>query len=363
MGHHFDSPSAAEDPRLDPTDFFVFPGEDGASTVFVLNVNPDAGAKAAAEFRPEALYEVKIDLDGDATEDLAVRATFGPSTSDPAAAAAFGNDRSQPFTVAVARGEQAREGVDGEVLASGRTEQVLPLGGGGRAWAGKAAEPFFANFFAHGAFIGGLVGDGAFRPQVFADPALHEGQPRNTFAERNVMSLVIEIPNAVLGDVEIGAWAAISLYGHAPQQQVSRMANPVIVFYFGAGVDPEKLTWLRGHPRDDRARFADTAAAFVAKTAAAAGRTADPAGYGRKVAALLLPDMLRYRVGTAASYGFAGRNGRALTDDVLDLQLATITNAPIDDGLTSPGRVRPAFPYVGEPSARRHDESLYDATH
>jgi hypothetical protein len=141
------------------------------------------------------------------------------------------------------------------------------------------------------------------------------------------------------------------------------MGNPVIVFYFGGAKDPGKLIWLRGHPRQDRETFGDHAAAFVAKAAAAAGRVADPEGYGWLVAEGFLPDLLRSRPGTTASYGYAERNGRALTDDVLDVQLATLTGAPVDDGIVNTRRVRPAFPYVGKPWPTTHRTTLYDATH
>jgi hypothetical protein len=358
MGHHFDSPTSLEDPRIDPTDFFIFPGTGGDSTVFVLNVNPDAGINVAAQFRPEALYEIRIafagDRNSDVTEELALQAMFGPA----------GPSNEQAMTISVARGAGAAATAPGNTVGQGVTEGVLPLTCGGRAWAGHASDPFTANFFGHSAFIGKLMGEGVFQPEVFTDTSLHEGHPANSFTERNVLSLVFEVPNTLLDQsTSLEAWAVVSLYGHAPTIQVARMGHPVIVFYFGAAKDPGKLTWLQGHPRDDRAVFGEHAAGFVAKAAAAAGRTADPAGYGRLVADLFLPDVLSYQLGTTASYGMAGRNGRALTDDVLDVQLSTLTNAPVNVGIDNLRRVRGEFPYVGEPWPTSHSESLYDATH
>ncbi len=357
MGHHFDSPTSLEDPRIDPTDFFVFSSSDGQSTVFVLNVNPDAGRNVAAEFRSEALYEIKIDTNGDLTEDISFRFSFEESVGS-----------GQQVQVIRATGAEASamaidETVPGEIVGSGSTGSVIDLSIGGQAWAGHAADPFFANFFGHGAFIGGLMKDGAFRPEVFTDPHLHDGKPANSFDARNVMSIVIEVPNALLSTQTIKAWASISLFGHLPQRQVSRMANPVIVFYFGGGADPEKLTWLRGHPRDDRRVFTESATKFVTQAATAGGRAADPSGYATMVVNQLLPDVLTYQVGTFASYGFAGRNGRYLTDDAVDLQLTTITNVPVTEGLKPTGRVRSDFPYVGEPYDADHAQTLFDATH
>ncbi len=354
MGHHFDSPSSIEDPRVDPTDVFVFSDPTKQSTVFIFNVNPDAGRNASAEFRSEGLYEIKVDTNGDIVEDLSFRFQFGEPSNG-----------SQDVRVLMASGSAATEGSTGTLLGSGVTGTTITLQGGitGRAWAGHAADPFFANFFGHGAFIGALMNQGAFRPEVFTEPHLHDGKPQNAFEARNVMSIVIEVPNSVLGVDNINVWATVSLYGHAPQQQVSRMANPVIVFYFGGGADPEKLTWLRGHPKDDLETFATSATGFVTKAATAAGRTTDPSAYASEVVRQLLPDVLRYRVGSYATYGFAGRNGRALTDDAVDLQLTTITNSPVTEGLKPPTRLRVEFPYVGEPYTETHEQTLFDATH
>jgi hypothetical protein len=357
MGHHFDSPSSIEDPRIDPTDFFVFASPDREATVFILNVNPDAGRNAAAEFRSEGLYEFKIDTNNDIAEDVAIRCSFSESHSG-----------TQTVRIALAQGAAAisvsQDGtVEGDVLGTGTTGKIIELSNGGRAWAGHAADPFFANFFGHGAFIGGLIGKGEFHPEVFSDPHLHDGKPANSFEQRNVMSIVVEVPNALLDADAINAWAVVSLVGHAPQQQVSRMANPVIIFYFVGGADPEKLTWLRGHPKDDRDVFRSTAEAFVTKAATAAGRASDPSGYAKLVVEALLPDVLTYRLGSFASYGFAGRNGRALTDDAVDLQLTTITNTPVTEGLKPPTQLRIEFPFVGQPYSVDHDQTLFAATH
>ncbi|MEJ1975369.1 MAG: DUF4331 family protein [Acetobacteraceae bacterium] len=70
--HHLDSPIARQDIRLDITDLFVFRGETG--TVFVIDVcHSIAGAIPAPGYHPEGMYEFKVDLDGDAVEDVTYR--------------------------------------------------------------------------------------------------------------------------------------------------------------------------------------------------------------------------------------------------------------------------------------------------
>jgi len=69
MSHHLDSPLARQDIRLDITDLYVFRGE----TVFAINVCHSIAGPIPA---PEGMYEFKVDLDGDAVEDLTYRVTF-----------------------------------------------------------------------------------------------------------------------------------------------------------------------------------------------------------------------------------------------------------------------------------------------
>ena len=43
MSHHFDTPTAKEDPRINVCDFYLFRGRPG-TTVMALTVNPNAGS-------------------------------------------------------------------------------------------------------------------------------------------------------------------------------------------------------------------------------------------------------------------------------------------------------------------------------
>jgi hypothetical protein len=50
MSHHFDTPTAREDPRLNACDHYLFAGAPG-TTVMAMTVNPDAGLSAPETFR------------------------------------------------------------------------------------------------------------------------------------------------------------------------------------------------------------------------------------------------------------------------------------------------------------------------
>jgi hypothetical protein len=50
MSHHFDTPTAREDPRINLCDFYLFRGTLG-TVAMVLTVNPDAAAGGSDTFR------------------------------------------------------------------------------------------------------------------------------------------------------------------------------------------------------------------------------------------------------------------------------------------------------------------------
>jgi len=62
MSHHFDTPTALEDPRISIGDFYLFDGRRG-NTVMAMTVNPDAGVSSPDTFREEGLYAFRFDLD------------------------------------------------------------------------------------------------------------------------------------------------------------------------------------------------------------------------------------------------------------------------------------------------------------
>src|SRR5271154_2790530 len=125
MSHHLDSPIARQDVRLDITDAYVFRGEIG--TVFVVNVcHSIAGKIPVPGWHPEGMYEFKVDLDGDAVEDLTYRFTF--DARDPAG--------KQRFELRATTGAQSRDpDAPGSVLARGSTNEIVTTPAGLRVWA------------------------------------------------------------------------------------------------------------------------------------------------------------------------------------------------------------------------------------
>src|SRR5262249_4028690 len=103
-------------------------------------------------------------------------------------------------------------------------------------------------------------------------------------------------------------------------------------------------------PSEDLERFGKSIADFAEKITTYAGSAADPREYGKMISARLCPDTLPYELGTPAAFEVANFNGRALSDDVLDVILTLAANTPIFDGLVPDrGRIRKEFPYYGAP--------------
>ena len=88
MSHHYSGPDLGfpgGDARLDFTDLYAFPKPgDPSKSILVMNVHPSVGLKPPGPttpepFAPEALYELKIDTDGDAVANIAFQVRFASS--------------------------------------------------------------------------------------------------------------------------------------------------------------------------------------------------------------------------------------------------------------------------------------------
>jgi hypothetical protein len=144
MSHHFDTPTAKEDPRINVCDFYLFRGRPG-TTVMALTVNPNAGVGAPDTFRDEGLYAFRFDTNRDLREDVAFKVQFGAPTH-----ADGGEHRHvQTFAVRRATGADALKGAAGELIISGNTGRVVKADQGCLAYAGLAPDLFAAPVSVH----------------------------------------------------------------------------------------------------------------------------------------------------------------------------------------------------------------------
>jgi hypothetical protein len=302
MSHHFDTPSAREDPRINVCDFYLFQGRAG-TVVMAMTVNPDAGVSAPTTFRDEAIYAFRFDLDGDDREDVTFKVRFGEVSH------ADGNEHRhlQMFEVRRATGHAALKGAEGELILEGATGEIVKTDAGPMAFAGLAPDTFAGDGAALGAFRNALFEENRFHPDAFLNR-------RNFFERRNVSAIVVEIPTAMIGTGLVRAWATSSLYGHAPEVQVSRWGLPLITNALMPDMNMRE-DFNRAVPADDVSRFGAHIGGIAEKLTGLAGSAADPAAYGKRLAARLLPAVLPYELGTPAAFDFTGFNGRALADD------------------------------------------------
>jgi hypothetical protein len=340
MSHHFDTPTAKEDPRINICDFYLFRGHPGY-TVMAMTVNPNAGGSAPDTFRDEALYAFRFDLNSDAGEEVTFKVQFGVVTHTDDAQ----RKHQQSFRVLRATGNDARQGGEGELLLTGLTDEVVKTRQGVMAFTGMAPDLFAGDGGALHVFQNAFYQENRFHPEAFQNR-------QNFFAKRNVTAIVLEVPNHLIGQGLVHSWATVSLYGHAPEVQVSRWGLPLITHLFlsNPALKDIKEEYNRAVPAEDVARFGPHIGQFAEKTTGLAGAVASPADYARRLIARLCPTTLPYELDTAASFDFTGFNGRGLADDVMDVMLTLATNTALGDGVApDKGRLRHDFPYFGEP--------------
>src|SRR5260370_19620486 len=124
MSHHYSGPDFSfpqGDARLDFTDLYVFPKPgDASKSILIMNVHPSAGENPAGPtttepFAPEALYELKIDTDGDSVADIAYRVRFSAFEDGAQTAIVRRVDGPQ----AAGTGDRGRVIVDGAAVSTG----------------------------------------------------------------------------------------------------------------------------------------------------------------------------------------------------------------------------------------------------
>ena len=132
---------------------------------------------------------------------------------------------------------------------------------------------------------------------------------------------------------------------------MSRWGLPLITHAF---ITDEALKddYNRSLPPADVQRFSQIVADAVARVTQLAGSADHPPAYAQRVVERLFPATLPYVLDSAASFGFAGFNGRAMTDNVENVMLSLQANTPIDQGAAvDRANILDEFPYFGAPHA------------
>ncbi len=271
---HREAPFITTSPKVDGTDFYMFrsyePGRDGYVTL-IANYQPLQDAYGGPNYfslDPNALYEIHVDNNGDAREDLTFQFRFtntlaargagvalpigGKNVAIPliqAGPVASVNDANlnlaESYTLTVVRGDR-RSGTTAMVsnAAGGATVFAKPVDNIGvktipnyaayagqhihtvnipgcampaKVFVGQRQESFAVNL--------GTIFDLVNAPvEVITNPALIGALP-NTIGDKNVSTMALEVHRSCLkageaGDDVIGGWTSASL-------RQARLLNPM----------------------------------------------------------------------------------------------------------------------------------------
>ena len=333
MSHHYSGPNVSfprGDARLDFTDLYAFPKPgDASKSILIMNFHPSVGIAppgptTAEPFSPEALYELRIDTNGDAVADITYQVRVSPS-KDGGQTATF---RRLEGAQAMGKSDGGRVLAEGVPVSTGREARATEAGAH-RFFVGRRSDPFFFD-------VEGVLQDFKFTGRDF-------------FADKDICSVVLEVPNSALGSKELGLWVRTLVpAGGAGKGWVQA----------DRGAKPSQTPFLTGEQNDAyRAGEPAEDGRFVAVFAHALEHTGSyTQTEATRVAGILLPDVLHYDPTRPASYP---DNGRALTDDVVDFFLPLLTNGKVTRDNVGPHTdLLTSFPYVGSPHKIRSAERV-----
>ncbi|WP_281637933.1 DUF4331 family protein [Flavobacterium marginilacus] len=186
---HIDAPSVTGN-AADITDMFTFQGQDTNNLVFAVNtqglLSPNKTAEAV--FNENVMIEVNIDNTGDNVEDLVIQAVkrgdkmyfFGPYKPSM-------TGKNSSIDVSKASGDVA--------ISAYKMTPVTASKNGMKFFAGPRDDPFFFDLGQFQKILGGTAAG-------FNNPGV------DTFAGTNVLSVVVEVPKAMLGGSgTLNVWA------------------------------------------------------------------------------------------------------------------------------------------------------------
>jgi len=258
---HREAPFIAGAPKVDGTDFYMFrsyqPGRSNYVT-FIANYNPlqdSYGGPNYFSLDPKALYEIKIDNNGDAREDLTFQFRFKNTYKNisvnaggqkvavplinvgPVDATGVNLNLTQSYTIELVRGD-SRGGNHERVMNAtlqGDTfyKPVDNIGNKSIADYPAYAANFVYDITIPGCATSGRVFVGQRKDgfvvnlgEIFDLVNLNPVGPRdgapNTIADKNVTSIALEVPISCLvkgSDPVIGAWTTAS-------ERQGRVLNP-----------------------------------------------------------------------------------------------------------------------------------------
>ena len=335
----------------DINDVYVFRAPDNSRrTVIAMTVNPAINL-FGGNFGTNVRYIFNIDKNGDEKADLAYVARFGRVDRDD-------DDKypEQDYRITRYTGKNARSFSDGRTVAwgesnegSARTRDSL------KAWAGVRSDPFFFDLTG---FIGTTTklttGTAVGGDALGSDPT-------DFFANLNTNAIVLSIPNSQLPDT-IGVWATTQYRSDGRWKAADQMGRPAINTVFNPAAD--KNLFNRTPPSRQATAYDGKFRTNVINGLKFFSSLDSEGAYSNAQAAaladVLIPDVLVYSRSSSLP---APLNGRALADDVIDVELNVTTGgdplglfadrdatgAVPGDGVGPHTDYLSRFPYLGKP--------------
>ncbi|HKY61709.1 MAG TPA: DUF4331 family protein [Gemmatimonadota bacterium] len=190
---HRDSMTLSNDQAVDIADVYSFRSPTNPSNVvFAMTVPGLVPPAESRTFDEDALYQFKIDQDGDAVEDLVIQAfATGAGSSQTVH---FRGPGAPPTTGAAT---QLLPGGDvATVQISTGDDAITATGGGLTVFAGVRDDPFFFDLARFNEIVMGMATE-------FRDPGI------DTFAGSNALAIVVELPASMV----VGAGPTIGVWG------------------------------------------------------------------------------------------------------------------------------------------------------
>lgn len=325
MSHHYSGPDFGfphGDARLDLTDLYAFPKPgDATKSILIMDFHPSVGVNPPGTttdvaFAPNAIYELRIDTDGDAIANIAYRVRFTSSEGGGQTATLLRAEGAQAAGI----GDEGKTIIEGAPVSTG-SDALVTETGGYRFFAGWRSDPFFFD-------VGGALNNLQFTGT-------------DAFADYDICSIVLEVPNSALSARTVGLWARTVDGASGKWVQADRGARPNQTPFLAG---EQNAAYLAAEPADD-ARFIPVFAHALEHTG---GYTSAEATL---VATSLLPDILQYDPTRPAAFP---KNGRALADDVVDFFLPILTNGKVKQDNVGPHKdLLSEFPYLGAPHVSR----------
>jgi hypothetical protein len=349
MSHHFDTQFATGDPRLNVADAYLFDAAPDR-TVMVMTCSTDAGLSAPAAFHPGALYEFRFDTTGNGCDDTGFQLRF----TNPIERADQGPR--QEFTVHYVIG--ADLDVDPAQHIAGKQLFSAKLNNPSRAgvidgFAGLVGDMWAADPLAVSTMLNDFYLDRRFEETASANR-------RNLSARRNAMAIVLEVPNALIGDGQVTMWSSISLYGHSTKAQVSRFGLPLFThIILSSWRQPLIERYNQVGPQHDTELFAEPVRHFVADFSALAGLGRISKPYAAGVAAKLIPTVLPHTLGSPAMFTTETINGHPLRADAFDVMVSLAAGRSLRGGVApDTSRLLDVFPYYSPPYTAAEQRGL-----